>query len=82
MKETDEANIEKWTLQKLLSEQNASQLASANEKLQEELGNAYKEIEYMKRVLRKEGIEYEDMHTHKKQENERKSTRSDNPHEA
>ncbi|CAI6593470.1 BFH_HP2_G0029910.mRNA.1.CDS.1 [Saccharomyces cerevisiae] len=82
LKETDEANIEKWTLQKLLSEQNASQLASTNEKLQEELGNAYKEIEYMKRVLRKEGIEYEDMHTHKKQENERKSTRSDNPHEA
>ncbi|QHS74290.1 Cbf1p [Saccharomyces paradoxus] len=82
LKETDEANIEKWTLQKLLSEQNASQLASANEKLQEELGNAYKEIEYMKRILRKGGIEYEDMHAHKKQENERKGTRSDNPHNA
>ena len=82
LKETDEANIEKWTLQKLLSEQNASQLASANEKLQEELGNAYKEIEYMKRILRKEGIEYEDMHTHKTQENQRAGTRSDNPHDA
>lgn len=81
LKETDEANIEKWTLQKLLSEQNASQLASANEKLQEELGNAYKEIEYIKRILRKNGIEYEDMHSHKKQEKERRGSRSDHPHD-
>ncbi|EDO18001.1 hypothetical protein Kpol_1054p48 [Vanderwaltozyma polyspora DSM 70294] len=56
LKETENANIEKWTLQKLLSEQNASQLTSANEKLQEELGNAYKEIEVLKTKVK----EFED----------------------
>ncbi|CCF58011.1 hypothetical protein KAFR_0D03630 [Kazachstania africana CBS 2517] len=56
LKETENANIEKWTLQKLLSEQSASQLVAANEKLQEELGNAYKEIEHLKRQLKKHGI--------------------------
>lgn len=60
LKETENANIDKWTLQKLLSDQNASQLANANEKLQEELGNAYKEINLLKSILKKHAIDYEE----------------------
>ncbi|CCK68474.1 Cbf1p KNAG_0B00250 [Huiozyma naganishii CBS 8797] len=60
MKETENANIEKWTLQKLLSEQNASQLSTANEKLQEALGNAFKEIEYLKKLCKKHGVSVEE----------------------
>lgn len=56
LKETENANIEKWTLQKLLSEQNTQQLSSANEKLQEELANAYKEINFLKRLLKKNNV--------------------------
>lgn len=56
LKETENANIEKWTLQKLLSEQNASSLATANEKLQEELGNAYKENDFLRKLLEKNNI--------------------------
>ena len=47
LKETENTNIEKYTLQKLLDEQKASALQAQNEKLQEELGNAYKEIEIL-----------------------------------
>ncbi|SMN19362.1 similar to Saccharomyces cerevisiae YJR060W CBF1 Dual function helix-loop-helix protein [Maudiozyma saulgeensis] len=56
LKETENANIEKWTLQKLLSEQTASQLATAKEKLEEELGHAFKEIDYLKRLLEENHI--------------------------
>lgn len=59
LKETENSNIEKWTLQKLLSEQNASQLTAANEKLQEDLANAYKEIRFLKNLLKKHNIPYE-----------------------
>ncbi|CAB4254647.1 similar to Saccharomyces cerevisiae YJR060W CBF1 Dual function helix-loop-helix protein [Maudiozyma barnettii] len=60
LKETENANIEKWTLQKLLSEQTASQLATAKEKLEEELGHAFKEIDYLKRLLEENHIELPD----------------------
>lgn len=56
LKDTENANIEKWTLQKLLSEQNVSALTTANEKLQEELGSAYKRIEALKGKLKEAGI--------------------------
>ncbi|AMD21583.1 HFL273Cp [Eremothecium sinecaudum] len=57
LKETENTNIEKWTLQKLLSEQQVSQLTSTNEKLEEELSNAFKEIEMLKNKLKSAGIE-------------------------
>lgn len=60
LKETENANIEKWTLQKLLSEQNISQLQTANDKLQEELGSAYKEIDFLKRLLEKHNVPSEE----------------------
>lgn len=56
LKETESANIDKWTLQKLLSEQNQSRLTSANERLQEELGKAYKEIELLKATIARSGV--------------------------
>lgn len=52
LKETENTNIEKYTLQKLLDEQKASALQAQNEKLQEELGNAYKEIEILSQKLK------------------------------
>lgn len=58
LKETESANIDKWTLQKLLSEQNQSRLSSANERLQDELGKAYKEIEELKQRLKQAGLPY------------------------
>lgn len=58
LKETESANIDKWTLQKLLSEQNQSRLTSANERLQDELGKAYKEIEELKQTLKQAGLPY------------------------
>ncbi|KAG0655335.1 basic helix-loop-helix protein [Maudiozyma exigua] len=63
LKVTENANIEKWTLQKLLSEQNASSLATANGKLQEELGNAYKENDFLRKLLEKNHIEIPAMDT-------------------
>ncbi|GCE99491.1 basic helix-loop-helix protein [Zygosaccharomyces mellis] len=59
LKETESANIDKWTLQKLLSEQNQSRLSTANERLQDELGRAYKEIESLRQRLKEAGIEVE-----------------------
>lgn len=59
LKETESANIDKWTLQKLLSEQNQSRLTSANERLQDELGKAYKEIEELKHSLKQAGLPYD-----------------------
>ncbi|QLQ82660.1 hypothetical protein HG537_0H04230 [Torulaspora globosa] len=66
LKETESANIDKWTLQKLLSEQNQSRLTSANERLQDELGKAYKEIEQLKNALKQAGLSY-DLQDHQKQ---------------
>ncbi|CDF88671.1 BN860_15720g1_1 [Zygosaccharomyces bailii CLIB 213] len=59
LKETESANIDKWTLQKLLSEQNQSRLTTANERLQDELGRAYKEIESLRQRLRDAGVDAE-----------------------
>ncbi|SCW00774.1 LAFE_0C11694g1_1 [Lachancea fermentati] len=56
LKDTENANIEKWTLQKLLSEQQVSTLTKANESLQLELGNAFKQIDILKRQLKAAGI--------------------------
>ncbi|SCU99234.1 LADA_0H18426g1_1 [Lachancea dasiensis] len=56
LRDTENANIEKWTLQKLLSEQQVSTLTKANESLQLELGNAFKQVDILKRQLRSAGI--------------------------
>ncbi|KAK6200969.1 uncharacterized protein RJT21DRAFT_79149, partial [Scheffersomyces amazonensis] len=52
LKENENNNIEKWTLEKLLTEQAVSDLSSSNEKLKSELERAYKEIEQWKSIAR------------------------------
>ena len=49
LKENENNNIEKWTLEKLLTEQAVSELSASNEKLKHELESAYREIEQLKR---------------------------------
>lgn len=51
LKENENNNIEKWTLEKLLTEQAVSELNASNEKLKAELERAYREIEQLRRQL-------------------------------
>lgn len=51
LKENENSNIEKWTLEKLLTEQAVSELNASNEKLKAELERAYREIEQLRRTL-------------------------------
>lgn len=51
LKENENNNIEKWTLEKLLTEQAVSELTASNEKLKSELERAYREIELLRRKL-------------------------------
>lgn len=48
MKEQEETNVNKWTLEKIITDQAIAELASSNEKLKIELEKAYREIEYHK----------------------------------
>ncbi|EAZ63270.1 centromere-binding kinetochore protein, partial [Scheffersomyces stipitis CBS 6054] len=52
LKENENNNIEKWTLEKLLTEQAVSELSASNEKLKQELERAYREIEQWKEMAR------------------------------
>lgn len=52
LKENENNNIEKWTLEKLLTEQAVSELSASNEKLKQELERAYREIEQWKRIAK------------------------------
>lgn len=52
LKENENNNIEKWTLEKLLTEQAVSELSASNEKLKQELERAYREIELWKELAR------------------------------
>lgn len=44
LKENESKNIEKWTIEKLLTEQSVAELASRNEGLKRELEHAWKEV--------------------------------------
>lgn len=55
LKENENNNIEKWTLEKLLTEQAVSELNALNEKLKAELERAYREIELLRRKLEEKG---------------------------
>lgn len=47
-KEQEEVNVNKWTLEKIITDQAIAELASSNEKLKTELEKAYREIEHHK----------------------------------
>ncbi|CDK30024.1 unnamed protein product [Kuraishia capsulata CBS 1993] len=51
LKETENSNIEKWTLEKLITDQAVSELATSNDKLKVELEKAYRENESLKREI-------------------------------
>lgn len=50
LKENENNNIEKWTLEKLLTDQAVAELTASNEKLKAELERAYREVEHWKKV--------------------------------
>lgn len=55
LKENENNNIEKWTLEKLLSDQVVSDYSASNEKLKQELERAYREIEQWKKLAKENG---------------------------
>ncbi|ODQ77765.1 hypothetical protein BABINDRAFT_172572 [Babjeviella inositovora NRRL Y-12698] len=57
LKENENNNIEKWTLEKLLTDQAVAELSHSNEKLKKELEKAYKELEHWKRACHQQNEE-------------------------
>ncbi|KEY67217.1 hypothetical protein S7711_06686 [Stachybotrys chartarum IBT 7711] len=57
LKENEQQNLEKWTLEKLLTEQAITELSSSNEKLKRECERLYRELETWKRVAQNAGLE-------------------------
>src|SRR6185312_17173523 len=45
LKENEQQNIEKWTLEKLLTEQAITELSASNDKLKQECERLYRELE-------------------------------------
>lgn len=56
LKENETQNIEKWTLEKLLTEQAIAELSSSNEKHKEELDRAYRELDLYKQQARENNL--------------------------
>lgn len=57
LKENEQQNIEKWTLEKLLTEQAITELSTSNDKLKHECERLYRELEIWKRVAQNAGLE-------------------------
>ena len=57
LKENEARNIEKWTLEKLLTEQAITELSASNDKLKQECERLYRELETWKRVAQQAGLE-------------------------
>lgn len=56
LKENEAQNIEKWTLEKLLTEQAIAELSTSNDKLKQECERLYKELETWKRIGQNAGL--------------------------
>jgi len=56
LKENESQNIEKWTLEKLLTEQAITELSGSCEKFKAEMQRAWDEVEIYKRACRNAGI--------------------------
>ncbi|PSS00948.1 hypothetical protein BD289DRAFT_360353 [Coniella lustricola] len=56
LKEDEQQAIEKWTLEKLLTEQAIAELSASNDKLKDECDRAYRELEAWKRVAQENGL--------------------------
>lgn len=57
LKENEQQNIEKWTLEKLLTEQAISELSSSNDKLKQECDRLYHESESWKKAAQGAGVQ-------------------------
>ncbi|QLI71846.1 Transcriptional regulator CBF1 [Metarhizium brunneum] len=57
LRENEEQNVEKWTLQKLLTDQAITELSTCNTKLKEECQRVFRELEIWKRVAQNAGLE-------------------------
>ncbi|KAF5138742.1 Transcriptional regulator CBF1 [Metarhizium anisopliae] len=57
LRENEEQNVEKWTLQKLLTDQAITELNTCNTKLKDECQRLYRELETWKRVAQNAGLE-------------------------
>ncbi|KAK9456923.1 hypothetical protein V1511DRAFT_495683 [Dipodascopsis uninucleata] len=56
LKENEASNIEKWTLEKLLTEQAIAELSASNEKLKAEVDRAWREADAWKKTCASAGI--------------------------
>lgn len=56
LKEDEQQAIEKWTLEKLLTEQAIAELSTSNDKLKHELDRLYQENEMLKRIIQGAGL--------------------------
>lgn len=57
LKENEQQNIEKWTLEKLLTEQAITELSQSNDKLKQECQRLFSELETWKHVAQNAGLE-------------------------
>ncbi|KAI0145826.1 hypothetical protein F4776DRAFT_660703 [Hypoxylon sp. NC0597] len=57
LKENEAQNIEKWTLEKLLTEQAIQELSASNDKLKQECERAYRELAIWKQVAQSAGLQ-------------------------
>jgi len=60
LKENETQNIEKWTLEKLLTEQAITELSASNDKLKTENARLYGELETWKRLAEHAGLSIKD----------------------
>lgn len=56
LKENEAQNIEKWTLEKLLTEQAIAELSTSNDKLKAECERAWREVETWKKTCQSAGL--------------------------
>ena len=57
LKDNEQANIEKWTLEKLLTEQAIAELSQSNDKLKSECERLYREVETWKKAAQNAGAQ-------------------------
>ncbi|KAI1647557.1 hypothetical protein F4815DRAFT_557 [Daldinia loculata] len=57
LKENEAQNLEKWTLEKLLTEQAIQELSASNDKLKQECERAYRELAMWKQVAQNAGLQ-------------------------
>ena len=57
LKDNEASNLEKWTLEKLLTEQAIQELSGSNDKLKQECERAYKEMNIWKQLALNAGLQ-------------------------